>query len=299
MRYSSLSQALVHFGLEWADSFGAGAIVLSGGTANIVSSIVSNSGGFQFTDNTLPGTLNFVNSILLLDGGGETLASTSRIFAGDGGEANITASTILYNSIYTSSRSIPFNETGTPLTASISGSLNLNSSVVSVLNWDTFNPGENSYAELSGGNLTADGFSFITPTASQDRAIILALFNNAGILTEGVPLPITNLSGADLFQALPLGATPVPNGPLVGVVPNAGVGGVNALINPINGQQITTDVFGNPRINAAGFRDIGAVAATPVPLESDALPVVGATLFMAGGIWWKRKRQQTKVSEFT
>jgi hypothetical protein len=37
---------------------------------------------------------------------------------------------------------------------------------------------------------------------------------------------------------------------------------------------------------------------TPVPLESDALPVVGAAAFMAGGIWWKKKRAGAKVSDF-
>ena len=37
--------------------------------------------------------------------------------------------------------------------------------------------------------------------------------------------------------------------------------------------------------------------ATPVPFESDAMPVVGATLFMAGGLWWKQKRNQDKVAQ--
>jgi hypothetical protein len=37
--------------------------------------------------------------------------------------------------------------------------------------------------------------------------------------------------------------------------------------------------------------------ATPVPFESDSLPVVGATLFMAGGLWWKKKRNQDKVAQ--
>jgi len=41
-----------------------------------------------------------------------------------------------------------------------------------------------------------------------------------------------------------------------------------------------------------------ATEATPVPLESDALPVVGSALFMAGGLWWKKKRAQAKVAEF-
>ncbi|MFN5515962.1 MAG: hypothetical protein ACK5CA_14780 [Cyanobacteriota bacterium] len=40
------------------------------------------------------------------------------------------------------------------------------------------------------------------------------------------------------------------------------------------------------------------VDATPVPLESDALPVVGSAVFMAGGLWWKRKRAQAKGADF-
>jgi hypothetical protein len=36
-------------------------------------------------------------------------------------------------------------------------------------------------------------------------------------------------------------------------------------------------------------------AAIPVPLESDALPVVGSALFMAGGLWWKKKHNQAKA----
>jgi len=39
-------------------------------------------------------------------------------------------------------------------------------------------------------------------------------------------------------------------------------------------------------------------SATPVPLESDALPIVGAAAFMAGGVWWKKKRAGAKVSDF-
>lgn len=32
-------------------------------------------------------------------------------------------------------------------------------------------------------------------------------------------------------------------------------------------------------------------------LESDALPVLASAAFMAGGMWWKRKRAQAKVPE--
>ncbi|MFN5513792.1 MAG: hypothetical protein ACK5CA_03340 [Cyanobacteriota bacterium] len=36
--------------------------------------------------------------------------------------------------------------------------------------------------------------------------------------------------------------------------------------------------------------------ATPVPIESDALPIVGAAAFMADGIWYKRRRAQAKAN---
>jgi len=33
-----------------------------------------------------------------------------------------------------------------------------------------------------------------------------------------------------------------------------------------------------------------SMTAQPVPLESDALPIISAAVFMAGGVWWKRRR---------
>jgi hypothetical protein len=39
-------------------------------------------------------------------------------------------------------------------------------------------------------------------------------------------------------------------------------------------------------------------AAAPVPLETDALPVVASAAFMAGGLWWKRRRAKAKVADF-
>ena len=37
------------------------------------------------------------------------------------------------------------------------------------------------------------------------------------------------------------------------------------------------------------------VQATPVPLESDAAPILGAVAFMGVGVWWKRRRAQAKA----
>jgi hypothetical protein len=43
-------------------------------------------------------------------------------------------------------------------------------------------------------------------------------------------------------------------------------------------------------------RDTITLNATPVPLESDALPIVGSVVFMAGGLWFKRRRAQAKAN---
>lgn len=43
---------------------------------------------------------------------------------------------------------------------------------------------------------------------------------------------------------------------------------------------------------------IEVTSATPVPLETDALPIVISGLFTGGGVWFKRKRSQAKVAKF-
>ncbi|MFN5514154.1 MAG: hypothetical protein ACK5CA_05235 [Cyanobacteriota bacterium] len=53
-------------------------------------------------------------------------------------------------------------------------------------------------------------------------------------------------------------------------------------------------VVGVPRNPATTFN-----YAVPVPLESDALPVVGAAAFMAGGLWWKKKRAGAKALDLS
>ncbi len=62
-----------------------------------------------------------------------------------------------------------------------------------------------------------------------------------------------------------------------------------------NGSSFNTGTFLN--LNSQ-TNSLGVSNATPVPLESDALPIVVSGLFMAGGVWFKRKRNQAKVSEF-
>ncbi|MGA0038375.1 MAG: PEP-CTERM sorting domain-containing protein [Pirellulales bacterium] len=275
-------------------SYGAGALLWVGGTANIVSSILSNSGGLQITGEVggTDGTLNFTNSILELNGG-ETLQQTQRILVDSDSVANVTASSILYNSIFTGGADQPFGNQGMPLTAALGGTLNFESSVVVPLNWDTFFAGNDTYIELTGGDLTADAFSFIMATASQDQAALQALFNNASLITSGDTFAISEITGVDFFESLPLGAVPLSTSPLVDAVSDAGVGGANELINPINGQPLLFDVYGSPRTNGLGFRNIGAVQAAPVP-EPSSWVLAGMAAGTAG--WWRLRRRSAKVS---
>ncbi|MFN5515549.1 MAG: hypothetical protein ACK5CA_12615 [Cyanobacteriota bacterium] len=78
--------------------------------------------------------------------------------------------------------------------------------------------------------------------------------------------------------------------------------------NPLTGTpgetialELFTSVFrgnGTPTLTSVliDSSNLGSVTATPVPLESDALPIVGAAAFMAGGLWFKRHRAQAKAN---
>jgi hypothetical protein len=253
------------------DSFGAGALSWSGGVANVVSSVFSNAGGLSVVDGrdgngdkTMDGRLNFVNSILYMQGG-DNLSETNRIQAASGGEAWIVASSILYNAIATDSSSdVAYALNGMPLTATYDGVLRFNSSVVVPLNADLMFPGKTSYSEFNTGNLLADDFSYIAATDTQPGDAIKTLFGNNNILTGGKTFNFTSGDPVSVFDPLPWGATPSQQSVLIGVVPDAGPGGANQLINPINGQPILFDVYGHSRTHN-GRRDIGAVQAIPEP----------------------------------
>lgn len=252
-------------------SFGAGAVSWNGGTANIVSSVISDSGGLSIADGDTNGVLNFVNSILYMTGG-DDLSQTQRIQAADGGEANVLASSILYEASNTSevgcNSGIAYGCNGMPLTATQGGVLNFDSSVALPLNTGFFFPGNDSYSEFSFGDLVGGDYSYIAATQAQDADAVRNLFGNLSILSEGLAYDLLATGDPDipfLFDQLPDGAIPALDGVLVGVIPDAGPDGANELINPITGQPITTDVYGNPRTNVFGFRDIGAVQAVPVP----------------------------------
>jgi hypothetical protein len=146
-----------------------------------------------------------------------------------------------------------------PLTATQGGLLNFNSSVALPLNAEFFFPEKDSYSEFSSGDLIADPFSYVAATPTQDGNSVQGLFDNENILTEGDTYNLISDFGFTFFNTLPNGAVPLVDGVLVSVIPDATPGEANQLINPIDGSPITVDVFGNPRTNVLGFRDIGAV----------------------------------------
>jgi len=169
--------------------------------------------------------------------------------------------------------------------------LNFDSSVVVPLNWDDFFAGNDTYIELNGGNLTADEFSFVMATASQDQAALQALFNNASLTTSGDTFAISEITGIDFFESLPQGAVPLTTSPLVDAVSDAGSGGANELLNPIDGQPLLFDVYGNPRTNSLGFRNTGAVQAVPEPSSW-----LMACLTVGTAGWWRLCRRGAKLA---
>ncbi len=66
-------------------------------------------------------------------------------------------------------------------------------------------------------------------------------------------------------RATPLLGTPGNPGLLIDAIDNAACGQANALINPVDMSCITRDVFGNPRVDGNGKRDIGAVQISQSP----------------------------------
>jgi hypothetical protein len=271
-----------------------GAVVWSGGVANVVSSLISESGGLSVSDDSQPGVMNLVNSLVSVYAYNSNI---QRLQAFAGGELNITASSILQDAIdntdYSSAYCItnPYDCAGKPLTAFNGGTITLKQSLVSLLNTDLIPTGVDSYSEAalaftSGGNIVALDSVWIQPTPNQDEASLKTLMDNPALLTAGLPLVLEDFGGGtSAYYPLPSGAYPNPDGPLIDQISDAD--GANQLINPIDGSPILLDVFGQPRTRN-GLRTIGAVQHASVPAP---LPLAGATAALA---WSRRLRRRIR-----
>jgi hypothetical protein len=271
----------------------AGAVVWNGGTANVVSSVITESGGLSVSDDSKPGAMNLVNSLVSVSAQDSDI---QRLQAFGGGELNIIASSVLQDALYNTYNacvSEPFGCAGKPLTAFNGGTITLKQSYVTLINSlypDLIPAGVMSYstADLgfgSSGHLVALDSVWLQTTPNQSAADLRSLFSNPSLLTNGVPLVLEDLGGGlSAYLSLPSGAYPNPNGPLLDQISDAD--GANLLINPIDGNPILLDVYGNPR-TSNGLRSIGAVQpASTVPAP---LPLAGATATLA---WSRRLRRR-------
>jgi hypothetical protein len=279
-----------------------GAVVWSGGVANVVSSLISESGGLSVSDDIQPGVtrqgvMNLVNSLVSVYAYNSNI---QRLQAFAGGELNITASSILqdvlYNTDHTSTtcNSDPYACAGKPLTAFDSGTITLKQSYVSLINAlipGLIPAGVPSYSnalfgQSNAGSLVARDSVWLQTTPNQGAADLRSLFGNPSLLASGIPLTLEDFgSGVSAYYPLPEGAYPNPDGPLIDQISDAD--GTNQLINPIDGNPILQDVFGQPRTRN-GLRTIGAVQPPSAPAP---LPLVGATAALA---WSRRLRRRIR-----
>jgi hypothetical protein len=270
--------------LDLLTSSTAGGITWSGGTANLVSSVIIGK-GLSIQDFDKDGVLNVVNSLFRP----YDRSATARIQAYNGAVANVIASTIQFDATFTGDvHGCPDNYTcnGAPLQAFTGGTINLGSTAVSVINTD-LPPINDPYSAIfrnRPGTLTADAYTFVQPVPQQDAATLKSLFSQPDLLTSGMPYALTpNIPPyPPVYVALPSGVVPLNPSTLIGVVADAD--GTNKLINPIDNSVISADVFGNPR-TFNGRRDVGAVQ-TPGPL-----PVLGCGAAFG---WSRRLRQRIR-----
>jgi hypothetical protein len=274
----------------------AGAVVWSGGVANVVSSVIEASGGLSVSDDTTSaGVMNLVNSLVSPTSQNPKL---QRVQAIEGGELNIVASTIVQDALtngYSGCNADPYVCGGKPLTALDGGTIRMRESVISLLNAEVpgiIPAGIASYSEAplgyaSGGSLEAQDSVWIQVTPTQSAADLAVLLESRGLTTTGVPFLLDDFGGGlSGYRPLPAGAVPNPAGPLIDRIADAD--GSNQLINPIDGSVIQFDLLGMPRTRL-GRRDLGAIQAQDVPAP---LPLAGALAAFSSSRRLRRRLRQ-------
>ena len=258
------------------------AVTWSGGSAKIVSSRFVTSGGFIFNADTT----SMVNSALFVNGSvGRVPASqapTNRIMT-DRGDILIQASTLYWDDptcaactdkgmgiwITDPAARVSFlsSAIGTQLIRADTGPLLL---------------GYNGTAGKS-NRFDSDALTWVQPTANQDAAALQAVLPSVMTNPPGLISDVTASLVPYTTVLTPRLGTSVTPGVLLDAVANAQCGGANQLLSPIDGSCVTTDVFGNPRIDAGNSkRDIGAVQTAQSPF----LAVTSITADI--GLGWNR-----------
>jgi hypothetical protein len=225
------------------------------GNVNVVSSQFIDSGGFVHVD----GQLQFVNSTHYISKG--LIGRSDLLSFGSGSNAQFRASSL---SSYTYGCGVNCPVGNDAIMFQLSGG---NVDFVASAVGNTAERTETAllFNLVNGGTVTADTLTWMQPTALQDGAALATLTGQGALLTSA---PGLLENGNELFDYYPApvaplvssGATP---GVLIDAVPNAN--GANQLLDPITGSPLTSDVFGNPRVDGNGRRNIGAIQTLLAP----------------------------------
>ena len=248
---------------------------LWGGDVNVVSSEFIDSGGFLH----FHGNLKFVNSTHYISKG--LIGQSDLIVAAAGSTAEFRASS-LSSYTYGCGSGCPLGNDALMFHPS-GGTMHFVASAVG----NTAERTETGklFNMVNGGTVTTDTLTWIQPTALQDADALKTLTGQPGLLTAAPGL-IAN--GNELFDYYPtpvaplLGSSSTP-GVLLDAVPDAN--GANQLLDPITGSPLTTDVFGNPRVDGNGRRNIGAIQTQLAP-HLQIATIGNATVSLA----WTRPR---------
>lgn len=209
---------------------------------NIVSSRFLGSGGINIQGSV--SETNIVNTTMVNEDTGSPEAG-DRIVNNASGPMNIIASSIKWN---TNKCDALCPISSQVLIESKNGAINFSESAVG------FNFSETTgtlLATLGGtGSFTADANTWIEPTSNQDATALQTITSQPSLITN-TPGFVTGISTQVAYNDAEL-VKPEVTGVLIDVINTT-------LTNPIDGNPITTDVFGNDRFDANGFRDIGAL----------------------------------------
>ena len=225
-----------------------------GSVVNIVSSRFRKSGGISINGEV--SRTNIVNSIWTTDFQG-TPRFADRFENSSSGDMNFVASTLVWNS----NACYGFCQAGfsNALIERLgSGKINFMATAIG-FNFDAApDPIIATLGDSGTGGFTADEYTWIQPTAEQDAATLKTITGQPDLRTD---LPAFNspvyANSVDIDVEM---ATPAFPGELIDVIPASQV-----LINPITFLPIVLDVVGNPRNDANGDRDIGALQLALAP----------------------------------
>lgn len=235
----------VQFLLSWIGS--------SSADINIISSRILLSGGFKIIGNT--NETNIVNTTWV-DDNVSTLKFGDRFINDSNGPVNFIASSLMWNSNTCNAQCQ--NSGISTLLESSNGTINF---IESAVGFNFENTSGNLVTLLggSGSGFSADNNTWIQPTITQNETTLEAITSQPALLTGSDAFSFDVVSNNALFDADFL--TPNIAGELIDEVSST-------LLNPVTGIAITEDPLGNPRKDANGLRDIGAIQLSLAPFVS-------------------------------